>query len=336
MKAGRFLIAVLMLAMVAPAGADTPRGQMQGGVAYSFPAWFKASFLNFPEDVEEARKQGKHLMLFFHLEECPYCARMLKENFTDGERRDYIQKHFDVVAVNIRGDLETVWVDGKTFPERALAGHIKVVATPTVVLLGQDGNKVLQFTGYRDPAALRLGLEFVQSKSYTRQTFAEYLAVHPRPAAYTLRDHPQFVTMANFKGFQKPLAILFEDKQCAECARFHEKTLNHPDVLAEMKKFTVVRFDADSTQSIVDLNGDPTTPAQWVKSLGLTYRPSVVLFNEGHPIFRIDSRLYHFHFKETLRYVSGGHYKQYDSISKYNAARRAELLGKGIDINYAE
>lgn len=50
----------------------------------------------------------------------------------------------------------------------------------------------------------------------------------------------------------------------------------------------------------------------------------------------MDGRLYHYHFKEMLRYVSGGHYKQYDHISKYNAARRDELLQKGIDIDYAE
>jgi hypothetical protein len=46
--------------------------------------------------------------------------------------------------------------------------------------------------------------------------------------------------------------------------------------------------------------------------------------------------LYHFHFKELLRYVSGGYYKKFGSFSQYNAARRAELLQQGIDINYAQ
>jgi hypothetical protein len=86
----------------------------------------------------------------------------------------------------------------------------------------------------------------------------------------------------------------------------------------------------------VDPDGNATTPADWVKALGLSYRPATVLFNEGQEIFRVDSRLYHFHYKETLRFVSGGHYRRYDSYSQYSAARRAELLGQGIDINYAE
>ncbi len=330
------LIAALLLVVAAPLRADTPRGQMLGGVGYSLPAWFKPSFLHFQDDVEEARKQGRHVMVFLHLEECPYCARMLEENFTRGATRDFIQKHFDVIGVNIRGDVETVWIDGNTYSERALAGHLKVYATPSIVFLDLDGNKRLQITGYRDPRAFRHALEYVQSRAYVRQSFTDYLAMQARPAVYTLRPHPQFVSMTNFKDYSQPLAILFEDRQCGECARFHDRTLNHPEVLAELKKFRVVRFDADSTQPIVDLDGNATTPAQWVRSLGLSYRPAVVLFNEGHEIFRVDNRLYHFHFKETLRYVSGGYYKRYDSYSQYNAARREELLAQGINIDYSE
>ncbi|HEX6296021.1 MAG TPA: hypothetical protein VFZ74_05540, partial [Burkholderiales bacterium] len=63
---------------------------------------------------------------------------------------------------------------------------------------------------------------------------------------------------------------------------------------------------------------------------------ALVLYDEGREIFRFDGHLYHFHFKEALRYVSGGHYKRFPSISQYNAARRAELTRQGVDIDYAE
>ena len=300
------------------------------------PSWFKVSFLNFPDDVEEARRGGKHVLVFLRLEECPYCARMLNENFTSGPTKEFIEKHFDVVAVDIRGGAETVWIDGASYSERALARHLKVFATPTIVLLGMDGKPALQLTGYRDPRALRQALDYVQSKSYVNQTFTEFLAKQPKPVVYEFRSHPLFTVRANFKGYEKPLAILFEDRQCAECTRFHEKTLNHPDVLAEMKPFLFVRFDADSTEPVVDIEGNTTSPAKWVNTLGLTYRPAVVLFNEGREITRIDNRLYHYHFKERLRYVSGGYYELYPTTSAYNAARREELLSKGVSIDYSE
>ena len=326
----------LLLAFAGTAAAETARGQMKGGISYTLPSWFKSSFLHFQDDVAEAREQGKHVLVFLHLDECPYCARMLKESFESGDTRDFMERHFDVIGVNIRGDAETVWIDGTTYTERALTAHLKVFATPTVVLLDLDGNKLLQLDGYRDPRALRAALEYVQGKHYRNQTFAVWLGSRDKPAIYAFRDHPQFAPAADLKDYRKPLAILFEDRQCAECARFHDKTLNHPDVLAELKKFQVVRPDTDSAQPVVTTDGKTTTPGEWAKTLDLSYRPALMLFNEGREIFRVDARLYHYHFKETLRFVSGGYYRQYDSYSKYSAARRNELLQQGIDINYAE
>jgi thioredoxin-related protein len=329
------VVAVFLLAAAGPAGAAAP-GKMSGGEAYSLPSWFKPSFLDFRSDVQEARKQGRHVMVFLHLDECPYCARMLRENFVKGDNHDFMRKHFDVVAVNVRGSLEATWIDGTTHTERSLARHLGVFGTPTLVFLGIEGTKALQLSGYRDPRALRDALEYVQGRHYRSQEFTAFTATRDKPTVYALKAHPQFSAATDFKDYKKPLALLFEDRRCAACARFHEKTLNHPDVVAEMKRFLFVRLDADSSQPVVDLAGKAMTPGQWAKALGLSSRPAVVLFNEGSEISRIDGQLYHFHFKETLRYVSGGHYQRYGTLSTYLAARRQELLKQGISIDYGE
>jgi thioredoxin-related protein len=220
--------------------------------------------------------------------------------------------------------------------QRELARHLKTFATPTIVFLNPDGDKVLQLTGYRDPRALRAALEYVQSKSYRSQPFAAYVAARGGQTVYTFRDHAQLSNVTYFNDYKKPLVVLFEDRHCTECERFHEKTLNHPDVLDEMRKFLFVRLDADSNRPMVDLEGSKTTPAEWVKALDLSYRPAVVLFNEGREIYRADGRLYHFHFMEALRYVSGTYYRQFETLAQYKAAHRAELLRKGIDIDFGE
>ena len=336
MKVFRILFAALTLGFAGAAIADPAPGKLKGGEIYTLPQWFKASFLDFKSDVKEAREQGKHVMVFLHLDECPYCARMLKESFSSGGNRTFIEKHFDVIGVNVQGSVELTWIDGATYTERGLARRLKTSATPTIVFLDLEGNKVLQLTGYRDPPALRDALEYVQSKGYRNQSFAEHVAAQDRPAVYTFRDHAQFSNVTYLKDYKKPLAVLFEDRHCAECARFHETTLSRPDVADEMKRFLFVRLDADSSRPMVDLDGNTTTPAQWVKALDLSYRPAVVLFNEGREIFRADGRLYHFHFREALRYVSGAYYRKFDTLSQYRAAYRAELLRKGIDIDYAE
>lgn len=329
-------VAGLLLIVASPTGAETIRGKLAGGERYVLPDWFRTSFLNFSEDIAEAKEQGKHLMVFLHLEECPYCVKMLKENFVDGERRDRIQKHFDVIGVDIRGARELQWVDGASYTERALTAHLKINATPAMVFFDFDGNKVLQLNGYREPRAFGQALDYVQTQRYRHESLAAYLASQDKPAVYTLRPHPLFATTSNFKGYRKPLALLFEDRQCAECAAFHDKVLNHHAVLAEMANIHFVRLDTDSTKPLVDLNGKTTTAGQWAMALGLSYRPAAILFDEGREISRMDGRLYHFHFSERLRYVGGGYHKRFESYSKYSAARREELLKQGVTINYAE
>ncbi len=336
MKALPFIFAALLLIVTGSIAADPILGKIKGGIVYSLPQWFKASFLDFQSDITEARKQGKHVMVFLHLDECPYCARMLKESFVSGGNRDFMEKNFDVIGINVQGSLEVNWIDGVTYTEKALARHLKTFATPTIVFLNLDGDKVLQLTGYRDPRALRDALDYVQSKSYRSQPFAAFVAARDKPVVYEFRNHAQLSKVTYFKGYKKPLAILFEDRHCADCARFQEKTLNHPDVLDEMRKFLFVRLDADSSQAVVDLDGKTTTPAKWLKALDLSYRPAVVLFNEGREIQRVDGGLYHFHLKELLRYVSGAYYSQFGTLSQYKAAYRAELLKQGIAIDYAE
>jgi len=336
MKKLMLLLCATLLAIDATAFAETPVGRVTGGRAHAMPDWFKQSFLNFKDDVDDARKAGRHVLVFMDLNDCPYCARTLDENFHQGENAEYIRKHFDVIAVNVRGDAEVTWIDGATYTEQALAIKLKVVGTPSLVFIDPDGKKVLQLNGYRSPPVLRTALEYVHDKAYRDQSLAAYTEKKLPAPVYGFRDHPRFATMTNFARYREPLAVIFEDKNCTDCAGFHEKVLSHPEVLAELKPFRVVRLDAQADTPITDLSGARTTPRVWAASLGLTYRPGVVLFNDGKEAARVEGRFYHFHFKEMLRFVSGRHYQRYDRFGAYLNDRQLELLRQGVDIDFGE
>ena len=335
MKLISVLFAALLLINSGTEAADSTPGKVTGGSVYAMPQWFKSSFLDFQEDSEGARELGKHVMVFMHLDECPYCIRTLEENFISGETREFMEKNFDVIGVNVRGDLEVTWIDGVTYTELELTKHLKTIATPTIVFLDLDGNKVLQLNGYRDQRSFRYALEYVQSRRYRNQLFADYLAEQNKPTVYAFRSHPQIAVTTYFKGYDKPLMILFEDQHCAQCDRFHEKTLNHPDVLNALESFLFIRLDAASNRLLIDVNGQTSTPANWVKELGLTYRPSLVMFNQGKEMFRADGQIYHHHLTEGLRYVSEG-YMQYATLREFKDAYRARRLKEGFDVNFAE
>jgi thioredoxin-related protein len=330
------MLAVALMGAASAAGADAPRGRLTGGQIYELPGWFKKSFLVLNEDVQEAREQERHVMLFMHLAECPYCARLLDENFRSGDTKNFTEKNFDVIGIDIRGGNSVEWFDGKSYSEMELSRKLRVVATPTMVFFDVKGNVVLQLNGYRKPTILRQALDYVHGKHYQSQSLASYVEQQNKSAIYRFRSDPRFSEMTDFKGYTKPLAVIFEDKDCADCDEFHAKVLNHAAVQPELAKFKVVRLDAYSTSPIIDIEGRKTTPREWVQRLNVIYRPGVVFFNEGKERMRMDGMQYHYHFKEISRYVSGRHYRKHATFSSYNAVRREELLQQGAVIDYSQ
>ncbi len=334
----KYLFTALALALLiggVPAAAAVTPGQVTGGQKYDLPSWFKMSFLDMKDDLQDANAHGRGLMLFLHLTDCPYCARMLNENFREGANKEFIERHFDVVDIDIKGSRSVTWFDGRHYSEQDLAHILKVYATPTIIFLDPEGKIALRLNGFRKRASFRQALEYVQQKAYRHESLADFTA-QQKQSPYRFRAEPYFQDVTDFKNYRKPLAVIFEDKDCGDCDEFHERVLNHADVLPQLKNYLVVRLDAYSDKPITDIDGRRTTPRQWAARLGLTYRPGVVLFNQGKERARMDGMLYHFHFSELLRYVSGEYYKQYDTFSKYNAARRPELLKQGITIDYSE
>ena len=329
------LFATLIITVSDDVTAETSTGQLTGGTIYTLPDWFKSSFLDFGEDVEDARENGKHIMVFLHLDECPYCNRVINENFLSGKNYDHLKENFDSIGINVRGDLDVTWIDGKSYTEQELTQHLNVIATPTMVFLDLSGNKILQLNGYRDPDSIRNALEYVDGKHYQQQSFSNYQADLERPGIYSFRAHPKLEVTTYLKDYSGPLLVLFEDQYCIACDRFHQNTLNHADVLQAMKPFLFIRLDTEATHTLVTPDGNVTTAKQWIDDLGLTYRPAMVMFNEKKEMYRADGVLYHQHLSEALLYTAGK-YTEYDSIREFKDAYRATLLKNGKNVDFSE
>jgi len=320
------------------ASADEPSttGVMKGGVRYHIPSWFKDSFLDIPEDLAEAEASGRHVLLFLHLDECPYCAQMLRESFTDSDFVDQIKAQFDCIAINIRGDREVALDAETTVSEKQLAELLNVSATPTLLFLDPDSNPVLRINGYRSPRAIKTALDYVQNTAYKTSTLPEYAAALERPPVYEFRDDPLFIEVSDLSTLDaRPVAVLFEDGDCDECDPFHDRQLKDPEVRATLSGFDLVRLDALSDQPIIDVNGNQTTPRAWAKSLALDYRPGLVLFDQGRELIRADGMLNIFHFHQVLLFVADGEYRNFPSYRDYSRARRQALLAAGAVIDYA-
>jgi len=337
MKLFRSCLALLLGASLsfvptAYAAEASTRGKVVGGVAHPLPAWFKESFLEIADDVDEAKEAGRHVMLFFDLNGCPYCARMLDESFKAEPNSSYIQENFDVIAINIQGDREIAFNEEITVKEKELAEILKVYSTPALVFLDEDNQTIARVNGYRAPERFRQVLEFVATRSYRSTGLAEYMQARLERNIYQLRDNPLFTASADLSSIEGPLMLIFEDGGCYDCEEFHDAILADERVRAELGAFTVVRLDADSNEAIRDFVGEQTTPAELARKYEMIYRPGVLLFEDGELLRRHDSLTFPHHFSESLRYVGRGIYRQTDYRS-FTQQYREELLEAGGDID---
>lgn len=312
------------------ADADT-RGVVTGGVQHDAPSWFKESFLEIREDVDEASEENRHVMLFFQLNGCPYCDRMLTESFEPDDKAEFIQTHFDTIAINVGGDREVVFNEQVSLIEKELADLLEVRATPAILFLNSSNKPVVRVNGYRAPERFRLILDYVSEKAYENDTLEDYVEARISKDVYTLKANALFTTTQDLSTISGPSALIFEDGGCYDCAELH-RTLAIEEVQAELAPFTLVRLDADSQAPLIDFDGSETTAKALIEKHQMRYRPGVLIFDNGELVRRYDSLLYPHHFKEGFRYVAGGYYKTQD-YGEYSETRTEELLSNGVNID---
>ncbi|MBT8435526.1 MAG: thioredoxin fold domain-containing protein [Gammaproteobacteria bacterium] len=335
-KTGNLLnipVLMMVLALLLPAAnASETRGKITGGVLHEPPAWFKESFLEIADDVDDASDAGKHVLLFFELNGCPYCDRMLEESFEAEPLASYIRANFDTIAINIQGDREIAFNEEISVTEKELGEILKVYSTPALLFLDADNKTIVRVNGYRAPERFQQVLEFVATRSYQTTSLADYLQAKLDRNVYQLRANSLFSEITDLSSVDGPLMVILEDGSCYDCNEFHDGILAHKQVREEIAPFTIVRLDADSTAAIKDVYGNPTTPAELARKHEMIYRPGVLVFDNGSLIRRHDSLTFPHHFKESMRYVAGGHYKRID-YRNYSEQRTEELLADGVVID---
>jgi thioredoxin-related protein len=323
------LRSLLLLGAAAPAGA-----QLVAPHAIDIPPWFNQSFLDLREDVHEAAQEGKRLMLYFGQDGCPYCKALIQTNFTQPQIVAKTRKHFLVLALNIWGDHEVTWFDGRAMREKEFARFLKVQFTPTLVFFDERGEVVARLNGYYPPHRFEAALDWVAGRMEGKIPLRDYLRKNVRDAASeTLHEEAFFMKppydLRRAAG-ARPLAVLFETPYCAGCDELHREGFRHPEVKAQLAKFDVVRFSLLQDADIVTPRGEKMSSSSFARQLDITYTPSIVFFDaSGREAFRTEAYLRPFHLAASFDYVSSGAYVRQPSFQRFLQARAERMRGRG-------
>lgn len=305
------------------------------------PAWFKVSFLDLYEDVAEAAENNKRVMVFFIQDGCPYCKKLLEDNFGQRDIAEKTRKYFDVVTINIWGDRE-VSVGDKVFTEKNFAAALKIQYTPTLLFFNESNKVVFRANGYYPPEKFNTVLDYVGQRKENGQSFQDYLAsVDPQPSTGRLHaDISSVKSPVNLKralGDDKHLLVMFEQKQCVTCDELHLDILKRPESKKQLRRFNVSVLDMWSDEKITLPDGKSQKIREWAKQLDIKYAPSLVYFNhKGEEVFRSDAYLKAFHVQSVMDYVASNAYKEQSNFQRYIDARADLLREQGVVIDLME
>src|SRR5712691_7908291 len=88
-------------------------------------------------------------------------ALLVLPNFSQKAIADKTRAHFVAIALNIWGDREVTWTDGRKFSEKRLAAFLKVQFTPTLLFFDEQGDIAARLNGYYPPHRFDAVLDYV-------------------------------------------------------------------------------------------------------------------------------------------------------------------------------
>ena len=330
----RVLVALLWLA----AASGALFAQEPSPHAIDIPRWFATTFLDFREDVDDAARNGKRLLVYFGQDGCPYCAMLMTNNFSQRAIVDKTLRHFVAIALNIWGDRDVQWVDGARMTEKSLATKLGVQFTPTILMLDEAGAVIARLDGYYPPSQFEAVLDYAAGRLEKTRTLADHLrATATERASATLHDEPFFLRapydLRRTAG-GRPLAVLFETTDCVPCDELHREAFRRDAVRAQVTRFDVARFGLAATTALKTPDGRTTTVRAWARELDVQYTPSVVFFDtRGTEVFRIGAYLRPFHFASSFAYVADAAYEREPSFQRYLQSRADAMRARGEPVD---
>ena len=152
------------------------------------PDWLRDTFKDLQEDYEEAKAEGKRMLIIVEQRGCLYCRDMHENTFTDERVKTLLEDAYFPVQLNLHGDIDIVDLDGEELSEKEAARKWGVLFTPTMILLPMEADLNTSATAQAAavmPGAFSAGttldlLTWVKEERYLDQSEEDFQRYHAR------------------------------------------------------------------------------------------------------------------------------------------------------------
>ena len=139
--------------------------------------FFNETWGDLPEEISKAKENGKKgILIFFEMDECPFCHYMKKNVLNQPKVQEFYRKNFLNFIIDIEGDIEMINLKGKTVKQKDFAKEIRVRATPVIAYYNLDGKMIYRHTGKTSGVDEFMWLgEYIANEVYkTKTRFSHY------------------------------------------------------------------------------------------------------------------------------------------------------------------
>ncbi len=169
MKLLSCVTSILLWTLLSVAHAEAPRDPYQ--------YFFNQSFGDYSEELANAREQGKKgIMIFFEMDECPFCHRMKDMIMNRPDVQEYYRDRFILLSHDIEGDIEIVDFEGNDTTQKEYAEKVhRVRATPVFAFFDLEGNRIARYIGATKSVHEFMWLaDYVADGHYKNTSFTRY------------------------------------------------------------------------------------------------------------------------------------------------------------------
>ena len=111
--------------------------------------FFHESFGDYSEELATAKAEGKKaVMIFFEMDECPFCHRMKTSILNVPGVQQYFRERFLMFSHDVEGNLEIVDFEGNEMTQKEFAVKVhRVRATPVIAFFNLEGKRIVRYIG---------------------------------------------------------------------------------------------------------------------------------------------------------------------------------------------
>ncbi len=166
-----------LLTIILSVGLLGPAVSMAAAGKDPYKYFFNETWGDFQEELANAKQQNKKgILIFFEMDECPFCHYMKKTVLNQPEVQAYYRENFLNFAVDIEGDIEITNMKGNTMKQKDFAfREHRVRATPVIAFFDLEGNRIFRHTGKTAGVEEFIWMgEYVANGTYKETSFTRY------------------------------------------------------------------------------------------------------------------------------------------------------------------